>query len=324
MATIGITPTDFDFSLLTQMGRKAGARAAGADAESFLTSLKVRLAEMQSQTFEMLIGATSGTAEKGADLDALLGKAGQAGEAAGAAPTMNGLTASGRNTMLFDPESAYRMMTSINEKDVTYKAQFSELSEMKSHLAAMREEALSLGDIDPAADASAIKSRLEAFAGKYNDWITRFDGDLRAGGLLAGTQAAQVAQWELEQSVESMFNGAAAGVRGLRDLGFTVDAATNLATVDGNRLDAVIAGNKAGVVDALSEFGADLARAAELLNSDNNFMLRQLDNLDRVIDYIGDNKTSLQAEFGLGDPAKPTGQVARALASYNQIYAMAG
>ncbi len=252
--------------------------------------------------------------------------AGRARPARRPAPTRRcpDLTASGRNTTLFDPESAYRMMTSINEKDVTYKAQFSELSEMKSHLAAMREEAQSLGGIDPAADASAIKSRLEAFAGKYNDWITRFDGDLRAGGLLAGTQAAQVAQWELEQSVESMFNGAAAGVRGLRDLGFTVDAATNLASLDGNRLDAVIAGNKAGVVDALSEFGADLARAAELLNSDNNFMLRQLDNLDRVIDYIGDNKTTLQAEFGLGDPAKPTGQVARALASYNQIYAMAG
>jgi hypothetical protein len=321
MAAIGITPTDFDFSLLTQTGRKAGARAAGADAESFLTSLKVRLAEMQSQTFEMLIGATSGTSEKGAGLDALLGKT---GAAAGADPTLPGLEASSRNMTLFDPESAYRMMTSINEKDVTYKAQFSELSEMKSHLAAMREAALSLGDIGPAADASAIKSRLEAFAGKYNDWIARFDGDLRAGGLLAGTQAAQVAQWELEQSVESMFNGAAAGVRGMRDLGFTVDAATNLASLDGTRLEAVIAGNKAGVVDALREFGADLARAAELLNSDNNFMLRLLDNLDRVIDYIGDNKTSLQAEFGLGDPVKPTGQVAKALASYNQIHAMAG
>jgi hypothetical protein len=276
------------------------------------------MAELQSQTLDVLIGSAFGKdADKATGLDALLGSS-----AAGTDGGVPGLAANGRNTMLFDPEAAYRMMTDINSRDVSYKAQFAELSEMKDYLAAMRDDALGLAGAVATADDAGIKSQLEDFAAKYNGWISRFDAQLREGGLLAGTQAAQVAQWELEQSVESMFNGAVSGVRGMRDLGFTVDAATNLASIDGARLDAVLSGNRAGAVDALREFGADLARAAELLNSDNNFMLRQLDNLDRVIDYIADNKTSLQAEFGLGEPAKPTGQVARALASYQQIYAM--
>lgn len=317
MNSLAITPADFDFSLLLKTAGAAKARAPGADAAGFATSLKVRLAEIQSQTFQLLIGASSGDDKNNTGLDALLGRRGEDGTG------IPGLAANGRNTTLFDPEAAYRMMTDINQRDVTYKAQFAELSEMKSYLGAMREEALGLADAVATADDAGIKSRLEDFAAKYNDWIARFDAQLREGGLLAGTQAAQVAQWELEVAVGNMFNGATGGVRGMRDLGFTVDAATNLASIDTARLDAVLAGNRAGAVDALREFSADLARAAELLNSENNFMLRQLGNLDRVIDYIADNKTALQAEFGLGDPAKPTGQVAKALASYQQIHAMA-
>ena len=36
-----------------------------------------------------------------------------------------------------------------------------------------------------------------------------------------------------------------------------------------------------------------------------------------MIDYISDNKTSLQGEFGLGDAPRPSAIVARALAAYN-------
>lgn len=319
MSTLGITPADFDFSLLLQTGKGRAVPPAPATTDSFMSSLKVRLAEIQSQSFDLLLGATAGDPkQKSTGLDALLGKPAEDAAAGG-----SGLSASGRNMSLFDPEAAYRMMTDINRGDVTYKAQFAELSEMKSYLGTMREEALALADAVANADDAGIKSRLEAFAAKYNDWISRFDTQLREGGLLANTQAAQVAQWELEVAVGNMFNGAAGGVRGLRDLGLGIDDSTNLASFDGAGLDATLANNRAGAVAAVKEFAADLARAAELLNSDNNFMLRQLDNLDRVIDYIADNKSSLQAEFGLGDPARPTGQVAKALASYQQIYAMA-
>jgi hypothetical protein len=320
MNSLAITPADFDFSLLLKTGGAGNARAAGADAAGFATSLKVHLAEIQSQTFDLLLGATAGDPKKkNAGLDALLGKPAEDAAAGG-----SGLSASGRNMSLFDPEAAYGMMTDINRRDVTYKAQFAELSEMKSYLGTMREGALALADAVANADDAGIKSRLEAFAATYNDWITRFDAQLREGGLLADTQAAQVAQWELEVAVGNRFNGAVSGVRGMRELGLSIDDATNLASFDGARLDAVLAGNRAGAVAAVREFAADLARAAELLNSENNFMLRQLGNLDRVIDYIADNRASLQAEFGLGDPARPSGQVARALASYQQVYAMQG
>jgi hypothetical protein len=41
-----------------------------------------------------------------------------------------------------------------------------------------------------------------------------------------------------------------------------------------------------------------------------------------VIDYFADNKASLQAEFGLGDPAKPSAQIAKALAAYKQMFSV--
>ena len=83
-------------------------------------------------------------------------------------------------------------------------------------------------------------------------------------------------------------------------------------------LDAVLASNKEGAVNTINQFSANFTNAAGLLGSDNNFITNRLANLDRAIDYIGDNKSSLQSEFGLGDPAKISPQVAKALAAYNQ------
>ena len=59
------------------------------------------------------------------------------------------------------------------------------------------------------------------------------------------------------------------------------------------------------------------------MNSAGNFITNRLDNLTRAISYIDTNMTSLQAEFGLGDPAKPTGQQAKALANYNATHGVA-
>ena len=61
-------------------------------------------------------------------------------------------------------------------------------------------------------------------------------------------------------------------------------------------------------------------KSAGLLTSVSNFIPNRLANLDRVIDYISENKTSLHAEFGLGDPAKMSDKVAKALAAYNATY----
>lgn len=283
------------------------------------SSLSLRVAEIRSQTFASLVSSLLGSEDEegGSSFDAIFGTGTTTGE--------EGLSPAGRNTTLHDPESAYRMMTIINTKEVDYKAEFSEMSDMKSRLFAMRDEAQSLASIDASTDNGDIRARLEKFAEAYNGWIDRFDEAMAPGGLLATTQAAHISQWELEQSVENIFNGVeAGGVRGMQALGFVVDPVTNFVSIDDARLDAALASDKAGAAATVQAFSKDFARAAELLNSDGNFVPNRLNNLDRVIDYIADNRPSLQVEFGLGDPAKPSGKTAQALASYNAIYGLAG
>ena len=275
------------------------------------------MATLQAQSVNTLVGSAANGSKPSSGLD-FLTNANQ-GLQTGSA-TIPGLSANGRKLSLFDPESAYKMMTDINNKDVTYKAQFSEMSEMKAAVASLEQAGKALGSVSEAFDAEAIKTKLQSFATKYNEWITRFDDTVKSGGLLAGTQAAEISLYELEQSVENIFNGAKDGIRGLKDLGFTIDQNTNLASIDLSKLDAVLASNKIGVVNTINEFAANFAKSAELLNSAGNFIPNRLSNLDRVIDYITEHKPSLQAEFGLGDPARPSAVINKALASYNQIY----
>lgn len=328
--SVSVLPNSgFNFALLNQGITAARPNSADRTADpgsgDFAAALTLRLADLRSQSFDALIDSDF-RADKASDttsLGALLfsRNAPTAPPALANGNSVSGLSATGRNSALFDPESAYKMMTVINKADVTWKAQFAELSEMKSYLAEMRQDGQRLGRIDAATDSDDIKSQLQIFAGQYNDWVRRFDPDMESGGVLAGTQAAQVSRVELEQSVEDIFNGAAAGLHGLRDLGFTIDPVSGLATLDTARLDSILASNKQGAVDTLREFGTHFARAAELLNSDGNFIPNRLGNLSRVIDYITDHKPALQAEFGLGDAARPSGEIARALSTYNRIYA---
>ena len=234
--------------------------------------------------------------------------------------SVKGLSPTGRNMALFDPESAYTMMSVINSRDVSYKAQFSELSQMQSYVAQMQDAGQSLGSIALSTGNDGIRSQLQGFADQYNGWIQRFDADMQQGGLLADTQAAQVSVYELDQSIKNIFNGAKDGLHGLRDLGFSIDPNTRLASLDSAKLDAVLASNKQGAVDTIQDFSANFAKSASLLNADNNFIPRQLANLNGAIHYMADNNADLQLEFGTGDPAKPTGQVAQALAVYKQTY----
>jgi hypothetical protein len=221
----------------------------------------------------------------------------------------------GRNMALADPESAYRMMTLINGKDALFKAQAYELGEMGEAVAQMRQAGLDLSNI--AADHETVEAGLRDFVAGYNEWVRRFDPALGGDGLLAGTQAAQISRYELEQSVRNMFIGVGVGLSGIDDIGVDVMADGTL-SLDGAKLDAMLDSNMQAVASATREFGAHFARSAEMLNADNNFIPNQLDNLNRAIRYIGENLADWQAEFGLGDVARPSGQVARALAAYRQ------
>lgn len=334
MSVSQIASAGRDVSLLLQslQGRRPDSNriGAGQGGESFLSSLQLRLAEIKSQTFDVLLSSPldGPNGQSSTNFDALFASGNVSANSSAhpidalLQPAATAASTRGRNAALFDPESAYRMMSLINAKDLSYKAEFSEMQDMRSYLTTLRDEVGSLGNIDAATANDDIHAGLKTFADAYNGWIRRFDQDLQAGGVLAGTQAAQVSQWELEQSVESFFNGATLGLHGMRDLGFTIDATTNLASIDGARLDSVLAANKAGVIDTVRQFSADFGKAAALLQADGNFISGRLDNLDRVIDYLGANTSSLQTEFGLGDAAKPSGQVAQALANYNAIHGL--
>ncbi len=231
-------------------------------------------------------------------------------------------TLTGRNMTLKDPESAYGMMTHINGLEVSFKAQFSELSEMGNSVEQMEEVGRSLSDIAPTTANADIAARLQAFIDQYNRWEDRFDDTVADGGVLDNVQAADVSLYELEQSVQNIFNGAADGVRGLSDLGIEINPVSKQATFDVAKLNAVLASNKSGVVNAIDEFSANFAKSADLLNADGNFIQNALDSRSRALDYVASNRESLQQEFGTGDAAQPEEAVAKALSAYESAFSI--
>ncbi|WP_300449721.1 flagellar filament capping protein FliD [Accumulibacter sp.] len=232
---------------------------------------------------------------------------------------LTGLSPLGRNLRLNDPEAGYRMMSTINRRDVTYRAQFAELSALQAGVASLQPLGQMLAEVKAGDSAVDLKAKLQEFVGRYNEWIARFDETVKPGGLLAGTRAAEVSLYELEQSIENPFNGAMRGVHGLRDLGITIDETSNRARFDTAVFDSALARSRPAVLETIGEFGANFARSAQLLNESDNFIPRQLNNLDGVIDYFADHRPALQAEFGCGDPVQPTAKVAQALAAYERL-----
>ncbi|QDQ25812.1 hypothetical protein FNU76_05295 [Chitinimonas arctica] len=313
MSVKGISEAAF---LQLNQAKRPGA-AGGASLPNAADSFAVQLAQFKTQTMGALMS------DKGASsVDALGGS-----KPAGGSDPLSALTGSrastattGLNPALFDPQAGYDMMSLINKKDVNYQAQFAELSEMKTHLLGMQQAGKYLGDIKTSTGDDAIKAQLQEFTTQYNRWVQRFDGDMQAGGVLAGTQAAQVSRYELEQNIKNIFYGAKSGMHGMADLGVTIDPDTKLASLDADKLASALKGNRQGVVDTVQDFSGHFVHSAELLNSDGNFILKQLANLNKAIHYIADNRTSLQAEFGSGDAAQPTGKLAEALAAYQRSY----
>ena len=283
----------------------------------FSSSLQLRIAELQSSAFSTLTGSLFGKDSGTTSTFDFLNPGSGFTSSSGA---FEGLAANGRNLSLFDPESAYSMMSNINSRDVLYKAQFAELSTMTASVAELQKTGAALGEtVDASSSGEMIQTQLQAFVGTYNAWIERFGASVGRDGLLAGTQAAEVSLHALEQSIGNVFNGAADGFHGMRDLGLAIDPATKRASLDVTQLNAALTGNASGAVRAIDEFAANFARSAELLGSTNNFLPNRLANLDRVIDYISEHKTALQSEFGLGDPARPSPKVAAALAAYQSM-----
>ena len=118
---LGLIQSSWSSSSQTNQGT---ALAGSSESADFSSSLTLRMAALQAQSVNSLLGSVSSGKSASSSFDFLTGS--QSGTTG-----VQGLSGSGRNLSLFDPESGYEMMSVINTKDVTYKAQFSELSEMK-------------------------------------------------------------------------------------------------------------------------------------------------------------------------------------------------
>lgn len=312
-------------TLLNQAKTTAKSEQATSGGTSFAQSMAISLASFEAQTLGSLAGSALGGSSQGSGTDSVGSLLSMLkGSGVDASGALGALSPTGRNTSLFDPESAYSMMSLINQTGVNYKAQYSELSEMRSYLGGLQKQGESLAGIGTDSSDGGITAQVQSFVSDYNAWVKRFDDDMAQGGMLAGTQAAQVSRYELEQDVKSIFNGASEGMRGLRDLGISIDEQTGLASIDSAKFNATLTSNRSGAVATLQQFGSNLADSASLLVSDGNFISNRLNNLGKAIDYIDSNTTSLQAEFGSGDPAQATGAVAQALAAYERSRATSG
>ncbi|QLI80288.1 flagellar filament capping protein FliD [Chitinibacter fontanus] len=251
----------------------------------------------------------------------------QSGQVA-ASNTTTGISASssinaiGRNLALPDPESAYQMMSYINQLGVIYPAQSARLSDMQTGVSELAQAAKSLSKIDSTADFASVKAQLQNLADQYNQWRRNFDADLQDPELLAATQAAQVARYELAQSIASPFHGAQQGIQGMAALGLTIDPITNMAQLDSQKFSSVWSQQPTAAAAAVSDFANHFAQSATLLTEQNNFFAKQQANLAKVISYMDNNKAKLQQEFGLGDPPQPSSSVARAYADYQQKYGL--
>jgi hypothetical protein len=232
-----------------------------------------------------------------------------------------GLSPTGRNLALPDPESAYRMMSHINQLAVQYPAQSSRLSTMQEGVSQLTKPADRLASLSPTADLATVQQSLQALVDQYNQWRFDFNADLQDPELLAGTQAAQVARYELAQSIASPFHGAERGIQGMAVLGLTIDPTSQTAKLDPAQLAAQWQRQPEAAMAAINQFGAHFSRSANLLTERDNFFAKQQANLGRVIEYMQQNLPQLQQEFGLGDPAQPSPSVARAYADYQRRHA---
>ena len=282
-------------------------------------SISLSLANFRTQ---MLTALTDSAANDGASFGGIMSQLQAGGDGSSAANSLSMLGAGntpasgGLPGSSGGPASGYAMMTRINGLDVLYKAQYSELNEMENTLPQLQAAAQHLGAVDGATANDGIAAQLQSFVREYNAWVQRFKPDVQKGGVLAGTQAAELSLYELNQSVTDPFIGAKDGLHGLASIGISIDPTSKLMSVDATQLDAALANNKPGVVAAVDAFSANFAEAARLLADNGNIVRNRLDNLNGAITYIDGNAQAWQSEFGSGDPPNPTGQVAQALAAY--------
>lgn len=213
------------------------------------------------------------------------------------------------------------MVTVLNRVEVTYKAQYAELGEMRKSLEAKRAAALQLGAMVKETPNADIGQAVDQFVASYNAGVNRFAPAVGKGGVLEGSWEAERARFATRRDIDYILNGSEIGVKkgGLATIGITTDPKTGLAAVDHAQLDAALAKDKGDTVAGLASFGATFATTVQVLNAPGHAQLRQMDNLDRAVHWIADNKAAVQKEFGPGKAATPDQAFAKAAALYDEM-----
>jgi hypothetical protein len=212
------------------------------------------------------------------------------------------------------------MVTVLNRVEVTFKAQFSELSEMRQSLVQEQDAARGLATLTAQSPDTGIKAALDAFVSSYNAGVQRFAPDVAQGGILEGSWEAARARFATQRDIAYVLNGSEIGLKGaLAALGIHTDPATGLASVDQAQLDTALANNKGNVVAALGAFAGTFVTTVDCLNAKDHAQMRQMANLDRAVHWIDANKAAVQKEFGPGAAATPNDAFAKAAARYDTM-----
>lgn len=212
------------------------------------------------------------------------------------------------------------MVTVLNRVEITFKAQHSELGALKASLGGERQAASRLNALTATSSNADITAALDGFVASYNAGVKRFAPELAKGGILEGSWEATRARFATERDINYILNGAELGLKGgLAVLGISTDPKTALATVDHVQLGAALEREKASSVKALTSFATTFAATVDSLGAANHSHVRQMNNLDRAVHWIHDNKAAVQKEFGAGAAATPNEAFARAAAQYDTI-----
>ncbi|ENO84847.1 hypothetical protein [Thauera linaloolentis] len=173
------------------------------------------------------------------------------------------------------------------------------LTRLRSRLAELGSAGDGLQQLTAASTDGEIRTALEGFIARYNQWDTEFDPYFEDGALLDDNQAGEVARFSLRREVGSIFHGAGNGgfALGLTDMGvgFTSDGQLQL---DEKAFGAALRGGRDAALQTLHNVARAFSQAAETLASDGHLLDRRIDNAERAVAWAADNQDSVGAEFG--------------------------
>lgn len=289
------------------------------------TSLALNIAQFKGQALTSLFTPTDGL-NNDQTFNSILEKYSSALSLPGLvdSPMLAGLPTSTTPTGLDSSQPfstpGQNMVTVLNRVQVSFKAQYSELDQLKTTLIGEQVAAGRLAAMDATTSDADIKSRLAEFVTTYNAGVKRFAPELATGGILEGSWEATRAHFAAEREISYLLTGSEVGVKGgLASMGITTDRKTGLASIDESMLDASLAKDKGKAVFAIQDFGKAFVAMVDSLTAADHAQLRQMENLNRAVQWIDVNRAAVQKEFGPGAAATPNEAFARAAARYDQI-----